>query len=226
MFLFATALLLMSMLAHSIPAVAEAPDQVWFITAGLGGTVILSLAGTCVLAATIGNINALNAAIGTHAAQDVIHVKGASDARITRTSKLTIAASTILAVAGALLTVNTTTGLITLALASYQGIVQLAPSLFLGIFWRKGTSEGALVGMVVGFVVAAVLQLTYPVSISALGGLTSGMVGLFINTAIYLAFAYLRPASADERARVDHLFDVLAVKSEALPKGDREAITQ
>lgn len=226
MFLFGTALLLMSMLAHSLPAVAEAPDQVWFITTGMGGTLILSLAGTAVLAATIGNINALNAAIGTHAAQDVIHVKGASDATITRTAKLTIAVSTVLAVIGALFTVNTTTGLITLALASYQGVVQLAPALFFGIFWRKGTSEGALVGMVVGFVVAATLQVIYPVSITALAGLTSGMVGLIVNTAIYLAFAYFRPADAEEQARVDHLFDVLAVKGGAPADDLRDTVSQ
>ena len=174
LFLFASALMLMSMLAHSIPAVSDAPDNVWFLTTAEGGTFVLALAGVCVLAATMGNVNALNAAIGTHTAQDVIHVRGASDATVTRTAKITIVVSTVLAVIGAVFTVNTTSGLVILAMASYQGIVQLAPSLYFGIFWRKGTAAGALAGMVVGFAVAAVLQLMYPVSITSLGGLTSG----------------------------------------------------
>jgi solute:Na+ symporter, SSS family len=218
LFIFGTALLLMSMLAHSLPAVAEAPDNVWFLTTAIGGPFVLALAGTCVLAAAIGNINALNASIGTHAAQDIIHVRGdASDATVTRTAKITVGVTTVLAVIGAIFTVDTTTGLITLALASYQGVVQLAPSLFLGIFWRRGTAAGALVGMIVGFVVAATLQVIFPVSIGALAGLTSGMVGLIINTVIYLAFAFLRPADAAERARVDHLFDEVATRAEPTP---------
>lgn len=225
LFLFAAALMLMSMLAHSIPAVSGAPDNVWFLTTAEGGTFVLALAGVCVLAATMGNVNALNAAIGTHTAQDVIHVRGASDATVTRTAKITIVVSTVLAVIGAVFTVNTTSGLVILAMASYQGIVQLAPSLYFGIFWRKGTAAGALAGMVVGFAVAAVLQLMYPVSISSLGGLTSGMVGLAINTLIYLGFAFLRPQEQLERDRVDRLFDQVTGNHMAMPARPLEPTT-
>jgi solute:Na+ symporter, SSS family len=207
LFLFAAALMTMSMMAHHLPEVAAAPDNVWFLTASKGGAFVLALAGVAVLAATMGNANALGAAIGTHLAQDVIHVKGASDQRITRTAKLSIGGVTILAIIGAIFTVNTTAGLVTLALTSYQGIVQLAPSLYFGIFWRRGNASGALAGMVVGFLVAAGLQITYPVSIPWAAGLTSGMVGLGVNAAIYVALAYLRPGTFDEEDRVRHLFE-------------------
>jgi SSS family solute:Na+ symporter len=209
LFVFAFILLTMSMIAHSLPEVADAPDNVWFITATRGGALVLALAGVAVLAATMGNVNAITAAIGTHTAQDVIHVKGATDARTTRTAKITVIIATALAIGGAMMTVNTTAGLVTLALASYQGIVQLAPSLYFGIFWRRGNAQGALVGMVVGFIVAVAMQLIYPVSVGWLMGLTSGMVGLAVNTAIYVAFAYLVPVASDERRRVDQLFDSL-----------------
>ncbi len=163
--IFCAALLTLSMLASQLPEVAGAPDNVWFLTASHGGALVLALAGVCVLAATMGNANALNSAIGTHLAQDVIHVRGASDERMTRTAKLVILVVTVLAVIGATATATTTTGLVTLGLVSYQGVVQLAPSLYLGIFWRRGNAAGALVGMVVGFALAAVLEYVYQASI-------------------------------------------------------------
>jgi len=213
MFIFLAILLTMSMLAHQLPEVAAAPDNVWFLTAGHGGPFVLALAGIAVFAATVGNVNAITAAIGTHTAQDVIHIAGASEAVTTRTARITIVIATILAVIGAILTVNVTAGLLTLALASYQGIVQLAPALYLGIFWRRGNAAGAAVGMLAGFAIAVALQFLYPISIPELGGMTSGVVGLIANAVIYVILAYAIPHSAAERQRIDRLFD-------GLPHGD------
>lgn len=211
MFLFLFLLLTMSMLAHHLDEVASAPDQVWFLTTKIGGPVILSLAGVAVLAAAVGNINALTAAIGTHTAQDIIHVNGnADEEQTTKTAKRAIVFVTLLAVIGALLTIDVSSGLLVLALASYQGIVQLAPALYLGIFWRKGNATGAIAGMVVGFITAVVCQIYFPYSIPALAGLTSGIVGLIVNAVIYVSFAYLKPLSSSEKARIDNLFDEVA----------------
>jgi len=209
MFFFGTALLLMSMLANSVPGVAEAPDNVWFIMSAKGGAFLVALAGVAVLAATMGNVNAITAAIGTHTAQDIIHIKGASDEVTTKTAKKVIVVATLLAIVGGILTANVTAGLVTLALMSYQGIVQLAPPLYLGLFWRKGNAAGAVAGMIIGFIVAVVFQIIYPISVSWLWGLTSGMVGLIVNTLVYVAFAYLMPISEDERKRINGLFDEL-----------------
>src|SRR5690606_31418140 len=48
LFLFLTILLIMSMLASTLPGVADAPDNVWFITASTAGPVVLALAGVAV----------------------------------------------------------------------------------------------------------------------------------------------------------------------------------
>lgn len=206
MFLFLALMLTTAMLASSIPEVAAAPDQVWFLLASSGGPIVLSLAGICVLAATIGNINALTQAIGVHAAQDIFHVRGGSDHAITRTARIIIVVTTLLAICGAVLTVNITAGLLTLALAAYQGIVQLAPALYLGILWKKPTAAGAALGMLTGIVVAVVLQLLYPVSIPALGGLTSGVVGLICNTFVLVIVSLLAPLRQSENRRIAELF--------------------
>ena len=205
-FLFLTALLTMAMLASQLAGVADAPDQIWFIVTKMGGAVILSIAGICVFAATTGNVNAITAAIGTHTAQDIVHINGASDSKNTRTARIVIVIVTVLAVIGAILTVEATSGLLTLALASYQGIVQLAPALYLGLLWRRGTATGANCGMVFGFIIAFALQLMFPYSIQSLAGLTSGMVGLVANIAIYVVISLFQPQSESENRRVRDLF--------------------
>ncbi|ABO59676.1 sodium:solute symporter family protein (plasmid) [Burkholderia vietnamiensis] len=206
LFCFAAALFVMSMLAHSIPAVQESPDNVWFITASFGGPVLLALAGVSVLAATMGNINAITAAVGTQVAQDVLPSRALSDVSRTRVAKVTIVVVTLLAVAASVVTAHTTSGLVAWAMTSYQGIVQLAPSLYLGIFWRRGNAFGAVFGMIAGFAVAAALQLVYPVSIPWLGGLTSGVAGILVNSALYILFALLAPTNSSEQHRIDLLF--------------------
>lgn len=210
MFVFLAIMLTMSMLAYQLPEVAKAPDNVWFLTAIHGGPFVVALAGIAVFAATVGNVNAITAAVGTHVAQDVIHIGGADEATTTRTARITIIVATVLAVVGAMLTVNVTAGLLTLALASYQGIVQLAPALYLGIFWRKGNAAAASAGMIVGFAIAVILQFLYPVAIPQLAGLTSGVVGLIANALVYVVLSYALPHSEAERRRIDRLFDGLA----------------
>ena len=210
LYVFAFILLSMALLANSVPAVAQLPDQVWFILASGAGVMVLSLAGIAVLAATMGNINAGTSAVGIQLTQDIIFLnKRVSDWQVTRVAKLAIAVVAALGMSGALLTVNMSSGLITLALISYQGIVQLAPALYLGLFWRRGNAAGAVGGMVSGFVAAAVLQWYYPVSIGALWGLSSGMVGMMINSVVYIALAYALPVSRQEAERVALLFSRL-----------------
>ncbi|WP_417330437.1 sodium:solute symporter family protein [Halomonas cupida] len=206
MFLFLALMLTAAMLASSLPEVAEAPDQVWFLLASHAGPIVLSLAGICVLAATIGNINALTQAIGVHAAQDIFHVKGGTDREITRTARIIIAITTLVAIVGAVMTANTASGLLTLALAAYQGVVQLAPALYLGLLLPWVTARGAEAGMIVGIVVAVLLQLLYPVSIPALYGLTSGVVGLIANVAVLIGVSLWRPQEGDEQQRLYTLF--------------------
>ncbi|MGX7002412.1 sodium:solute symporter family protein [Caballeronia sp. KNU42] len=217
---FSAALFMMSMLAHSLPAVAASPDKVWFTVTALGGPLLLAFAGVLVLAATMGNINAITAAVGTQIAQDIIPDRALSDASRTKLAKVSIIVVTLLGVAGAIGTMHTTSGLVTWAITSYQGVVQLAPSLYLGIFWRRGNATGAVVGMIVGFAMAAGLQIAYPLSVPWLGGLTSGVVGILVNTALYVLLALMAPADDREQARVNNLFRRSGIELSAAVSND------
>lgn len=213
LFIFGTALSLLALLASSLPGVAEASDTVWFLTASVGGPVVLTLAGVCVVAATMGNVGANLQALGAQTANDIVGVMRHERVEDPKTGKIAVGVLTIIAGIIAVSTAATVSGLVSLAMISYQGIVQLAPTLLLGIFWRRGNAIGAVAGMVSGFVLAAILQLFFPIAIPALGGLTSGVVALAVNALVYVACAYLFPASPKERARVDALFDQLGAGS-------------
>lgn len=219
--IFAFSVITMALLARGLPAVAAAPDTVWFIVAANGGVIVLALAGIAVLAATMGNVNAIAAASGTQVAQDILPQRPLDDKRRVTHAKIAITVISCLAVVGAVISANTVTGLVSLAMTSYQGIVQLAPALYLGLFWKRGTAAGATSGMLAGFATAAVLQILYPTSIGWLWGLTSGVVGLAVNTAVYMACSLIRPPGTAEQLRVEALFNAVhtTTKEDPSPTG-------
>lgn len=209
-FVFGSLVVLLAIAASTLPGVSEAPDAVWFIAADIGGPIVMTLAGLCVLAGTMGNVGANLQALGTQTANDIVAVVTDTRAESRRSGQIAVAVMAAAAAAFAAATANSSTHLVTLALISYQGIVQLAPTIFFGIFWRRGNASGAVAGMVTGFVTAAVLQWLYPTSIPELGGLTAGVAALVVNAGVYVACAYFIPSSVAERARVDDLFDSLS----------------
>jgi SSS family solute:Na+ symporter len=221
-FVFVTALSLLGILAATVPGVSHAPDQVWFITAHAGGTLLVALAGVIVLAATMGNVDGNLQACGALFTNDILPSREggpgrSDDGRETATTKAAVIVLTVLAALAAAATM-TSGNLVSLAIISYQGISQLAPALFLGIFWRRGTAVGAIGAMVSGFAVAAALQVVYPTSIPWLGGLTSGVAGLIVNTAVYVGVALLGPRSPAEEARIAALFEgVAGVSPDGVP---------
>ncbi|MDR8018447.1 sodium:solute symporter family protein [Nesterenkonia aerolata] len=206
---FATALNVMALLASSVPEVQAAPDTVWFLVTSVGGPFLLGLAAICVLGASMGNVGANLQAIGATVANDVIGPIQGKKVNNANIGRLAVGAVTIASSAGAMLTAAADSGLIVLAQVSYQGVCQLAPALFLGIFWRRATALGASLGMLSGFCTAAAVQLIYPLSVPWLGGLTSGVVGLAVNVTVMVSLAYLTPNSGAEQVRVDSLFNEL-----------------
>jgi SSS family solute:Na+ symporter len=106
--------------------------------------------------------------------------------------------------------------LFSLAVLAYQGIIQLSIPQFLGIFWRRGNRQGAIAGMVVGFVTAVGLELTFGGQLPFGYGLTSGCFGLAINLVVYVVCAYLLPHSVEEQRRVEELFTIVESRTEGL----------
>lgn len=211
-FLFAGGLVILGLLASFLPEVAKAPDAMWFTVCQMaGGPFLLGLGGVVVLAATMGNVDGNIQASGAQIANDIIGVyKPLDHKQSVIVAKIGMAIITIIA---AWLSTITIPHLFMLAILSYQGIIQLAVPQYLGVFWKRGNKAGAIGGVVIGFAAAVILQSIYPTSIVWAWGLTSGVIALILNFAVYVACAYLLPASAGEQTRVDGLFALTASKT-------------
>jgi SSS family solute:Na+ symporter len=204
--IFCGGLLLVCMLAGRLPDVAAHPDDVWFLLSrDAGGLAVLALAGVCVLAASMGNIDGNIQAMGTQIAGDVV----GNNAQLSHGQLLTIAKSgmAIITALAAWAACSKLPALFSIAVLSYQGIIQLAVPQMLGIFWRRGNKQGAIAGLVVGFIIASTLEIQFQGSVPWAYGLTSGVIGLLANLVVYVACAYLFPHSQSERARIDALFE-------------------
>lgn len=221
--LFATALTVAALLAGDLPGVAERPDAVLLLIAEqAGGAVLVGLMGTMIVAATVGNVGANLQAGGVQVSNDLVGVanKSLSDKAHTRIAKIAVATLTILA---AIIASWPSDNLVILAILSYQGVVQLAPALFLGIFWMRGNRHGALWGTAAGFVTAVVLQIIYPATaVPWLAGLTSGVAGLIVNVSVYVTCAYLLPHNKEERQRLSQMFVATADPCEGKPAAGHE----
>lgn len=200
-------LTLLAISAASLPQVAKAPQNGWFITMqAVGGTWLLALGCLIVLAASMGWIDGCVQVCGTQVANDIIGGnKELTDRQLTVLAKTSMVVFMILGVIVAYIAFDYSK-LINLAIMAYQGIVQLAVPMFAGLFWRRGTRAGAIAGMVTGFIFAAILTAFHPDHIPWLGGLTGGIPALGLNALVFFGVSLLFPESGEERARVDALF--------------------
>lgn len=224
MLIFTFSVLTMAYLASSDERVAAAPDHVWFILAGDGGILLLTLACISVIGATLGNVGANIQAVGAQAANDIVGLIGRKEQTDVRVAKWAVAITTTISAVIAFGTLGSVSGLVGLAMLSYQGIVQLAPTLLIGIFWKRATAAGAISGMIVGFTLAAILQVLYPAEIPWLGGLTSGIVAMAVNALVLVLVSLLRPQNDSERSRVNELWAITAADED--PKTEHISVTE
>jgi SSS family solute:Na+ symporter len=218
-FAFFSLLMILAMSAATLPAVARAPQEVWFIVnQQAGGTWLLAMAGVIVFSGTMGNIDGSIQALGSILANDIAGVYfNLSDKTLSVIAKSSAWAVVGLSVLISVLTFNMP-NLVYLAQMSYQGIIQIAVPQFVGIFWRRGNRYGANAGLVVGFLTAVILTYRFPdLVVPGLGGITTGIVALGLNLAIYVVVGLVVPASAEETSRVARLFEAARAQPAPAP---------
>ena len=207
---FYTLLMLVGIAATTLPSITDNPQAAWFtLMSDYGGTWLLGLGVTIVFAASMGHIDGSVQVAGLQIANDLANTKKRplSDRQLTYVAKVSMIAYMGLAALVGYATFNMTR-LQLLAQISYQGVVQLAVPLFVGIFWRGGNKQGAVAGMASGFIVAMVLTWIYPDDIRGLGSLTGGIIGLIVNLAVYLVAAFAIRPDNTEKVRVAAMFEV------------------
>ena len=72
-------------------------------------------------------------------------------------------------------------GLIALLLGAYGAIVQLAPGVYSGLFWKKASTLGVIIGLIVGIIVTIYFQY---IAASSPYDLHPGLIGVLLNIAI------------------------------------------
>ena len=213
---FYVLLTLVALSAASMTDIAKAPQDGWFsLLYDRGGQWLLGMALVIVLAASMGWIDGCVQVCGAQIANDIVHViSPRTDFQLKVVAKGSMVVYMLASAIVAYIAFDYPR-LQLLAQMSYQGIVQLAVPMFLGLFWKRGTKLAAVASMSVGFVVAAVLTWLYPDDMSGLGSVTSGVVALGVNLVVYLLVSLVAPQSDAERRRVDELFE--AGKSRRTP---------
>ncbi len=207
---FYTLLTLVALVSISLPIVAKtaASESGWFVLLGrVAGSWGIGFAVLAVFAASMGWIDGCVQVCGTQIANDIVGgYRKLSDVRLTVIAKASMITYMGAGAIVAYLTFNYT-HLINLAIMAYQGVIQLSVPIFFGLWWRGGNKQGAMGGLIAGFVVAAALTYAYPSSIPWLGGMTAGLVGLAVNLLVFFGGAVIFGQSDAERSRVHELFD-------------------
>lgn len=213
---FYALLTLVALAASGLDVVSAKPQDGWFtLLYHVGGEWMLGLAIVIVLAASMGWVDGCVQVCGAQIANDIVQVVSPrTDRQMTIIAKASMAVFMLGASVVAFLTYDFPR-LQLLAQMSYQGIVQLAVPLFLGMFWRGGNRIGALLSMGCGFTLAAVLTWFYPDDMPGLGSLTSGVLALGVNLLLYLGCHVCFGQSEQERERVRRLFDAGRAKADA-----------
>ena len=91
--------------------------------------------------------------------------------------------------------VTTQMSLVSLLLAAYGAIVQLAPITVVAFFWKRATAAGAVAGLVLGSITTLLLYLNPELRPF---GLHEGIVGLTVNCSALVVFSLLTKPTAAE----------------------------
>ncbi len=178
------------------------PQETWLWFADkMAGTLGLSIALLVVLSAVLGTVSSLVHCFAVSITNDIILPlnKKMTDEQATRYARHGVIIISIIALVVANFKLP---GLVFIALFAYNFIIQLVPGQILGVLWKRGNKYGAVIGFLVGSVIAAVL-LSKDISGTGFNGWTPGIIGLFVNFVIYIAFGLLLPIDK----KTEELFD-------------------
>jgi SSS family solute:Na+ symporter len=129
------------------------------------------------------------------------------DDDVARLAKIMVVVITGIALYFAIYSSTTLVGLLLLA---YAGIAQFFPGVIFGLYWKRATTAGVFVGIVVGVGMAMVLLLTKH---DPFIGLNAGFVALCLNATATVVASLLTPAQRDGLEEGDNRVAAAAISS-------------
>ncbi len=163
---------------------------------GAGG-LVYGLIGAGALAAAMSSSDAITHAASVSFGRDVARRAVPS---ITERTEIWLMRGSVVGIGAVAyyLTIFGSQGLVQLLVGAYGSIVQFAPAVYGALYWRRGTKQGAIAGLVVGVVINFYLTLTPgpgPFDINP------GIVGLIANLAVFVGVSLMTRAHDEEVVR-------------------------
>lgn len=180
----------------------------FYILNSAGGPVLMALGGIMVIAASMSLIDSVITSHGVIISENLIKYAKpnlTSEQRV-KVSRIAIVIYVVIALAIALMDLP---NLATIAIIMYEGILQVLPPLFFGLYWRRSNKYGAFWGLVVGLVLAITLAIIFPAGFS---GWAVGFTALLANIVIHVVVSLV--TAKDEN--IDAMFEDIASYNEEL----------
>lgn len=173
-----------------LPTAIASPDQIlpYMVTHVLGASgLLLGLIGAGALAAAMSSADAITHGAAVEFTQDIYRSfkPKASDKEVVIAMRLAVVIIGLFALYVALFG---GAGLIALLLGAYGSIVQFAPLVYGGLYWKKASRQGAIAGLIAGVLVNTYLQVFLkknPLDINA------GIWGLLVNLVIFIVVSMI-----------------------------------
>ena len=158
------------------------------------GGLVYGLIGAGALAAAMSSSDAITHAASVSFGRDVARRAVPS---ITERTEIWLMRGSVVAIGAVAyyLTIFGSQGLVQLLVGAYGSIVQFAPAVYGALYWRRGTKQGAIAGLVVGVLINFYLTLTPgpgPFDINP------GIVGLIANLAVFVGVSLMTRAHDKE----------------------------
>jgi Na+/proline symporter len=205
--IFWTALTIMGNMGFLDPYVFAHPNEIYVYFAQKAGILPLTLMSIVIMAISIGTVSGMVQAMSASFARDVAPMfnRKMSNETSMKLARISVMVIAVLCIGWGLITGDDPTTL-NIVLITYQGIIQLFPPLFFGLFWRRASKQGATVGFAVGTVLAMYWNVK-PMAWMVSTGWSGGMVAVALNFIIMIIFGFLNR----DTAHADRMFTEFAV---------------
>lgn len=97
----------------------------------------------------------------------------------------------IIGIAGLLIAMTDLPTIVQILTRVYQGIVQVFPAVFIGLFWKRGNKIGAWASIIVGYGLVIYFAWTQPDYVPFLDGMQGGLLSVGIAAVVYIICGFI-----------------------------------
>jgi SSS family solute:Na+ symporter len=178
---------------QAVPEVLFAFTPVWFASVVIAGAI----------AAAMATKDSQLHAVSTLIVRDWYEPYVESDPDERRRTRLLQVLVLVLASISYVVAIQELDIIVQVTLVAFDGIAQVLPALVGAFYWRRASASGAIVGLLAGVAVAAVLAFEVVVLPDAMPAFQAGFYGLLVNATLFVAVSLLAdPVPVENREKI------------------------